>query len=175
MLRKAAIFGIKGVKLSIDEVNFLKRYKPWGIILFSRNIQDIYQLKTLIISIKKALKDENYPILIDQEGGKVSRLDKIIDLSLFSQDFFGKLYTKNKNDFKYLYELYVNKVCEILNFVGVNIITSPVLDVRRKKSHNIIGSRSFSENQNTVSKLGNICIKLFNENFNFCYRWYKGK
>jgi len=48
--------------------------------------------------------------------------------------------------------------------VGININTVPVLDVRRKKSHNIIGTRSFSENPKDVSILGNFCIDLFKKN-----------
>ena len=96
MKRKAIIFGIKGTKLTVEERFLIKTEKPWGIILFSRNIKDLFQLKYLVNDIKNSVKDKNYPILIDQEGGKVSRLNKIIDLSLFSQNFFGKLYKKNK-------------------------------------------------------------------------------
>ena len=90
MNRKALIVGIKGTKLSLKETLFLKQHKPWGVILFSRNIQNIIQLKKLVDDIKYILKDKKYPILIDQEGGRVSRLNKIIDLSLFSQVFFSK-------------------------------------------------------------------------------------
>ena len=99
MKKKAIIFGIKGTKLSSLEKEFLRLANPWGIILFSRNIKDLFQLKILINSIKNIFKDKNYPILIDQEGGTVSRLNKIIDLSIFSQDLFGKLYSKNKKLF----------------------------------------------------------------------------
>ena len=81
--RKAVIFGISSHKLKKSERNFLKKVKPWGIILFSRNIKNITQLKSLIDEIKKILHDKKYPILIDQEGGRVSRLNKIIDLSSF--------------------------------------------------------------------------------------------
>ena len=95
---------------------------------------------------KKILNDKNYPILIDQEGGKVSRLNKIVNLSFFSQDFFAKLYSKNVKLFYKVYKIYIDKVCDILKRVGININTVPVLDVRRKKSHSIIGRRSFSEN-----------------------------
>ena len=98
------------------------------------------------------------------EGGKVSRLNKIMDFSNFSQYYFGQLYNKNKKNFNNYYKIYVSTVSSILRRVGININTVPVLDIRRKKSHNIIGSRSFSENPLNVSKLGNICIKLFNEN-----------
>ena len=75
----------------------------------------------------------------------VSRLNKIIDLSFFSQDFFGKLYNRDKKLFYKLYKIYIDKVCNILKRVGININTVPVLDVRRKNSHNVIGSRSFSQ------------------------------
>ena len=97
MYRKAVIFGIRSTKLSVDEKSFLIKQKPWGIILFSRNIKNLKQLKFLINDIKKIFRDSNYPIIIDQEGGRVSRLNKIIDFSLFSQGYFEALYKDDKN------------------------------------------------------------------------------
>jgi len=164
MNKKAIIFGIKGYHLTKLEKKFFRSVKPWGIILFSRNIKDISQLKFLINQIKKIFSNKNYPILIDQEGGKVSRLDKIINLSFFSQDFFGRLYKKDKKLFYKVYNIYVDKVCEIFKKVGININTVPVLDVVRKKTHKIIGNRSFSKNPKNISKLGNICINLYEKN-----------
>jgi len=161
MNRKAVIFGIKGYKLSGKQKSFLKKTKPWGIILFSRNIRNISQLRFLINEIKKTFNDKNYPILIDQEGGTVSRLNKIIDLSIFSQYFFGRLYNKNKKEFFNQYDIYINTVTNILKFVGININTVPVLDVKRKNSHKMMSSRCFSKNPNIVSTLGDLCIKLF--------------
>ena len=71
--RRALIVGIRSLKLNSNERIFLKKYKPWGVILFSRNIKSIKQTKTLTDSIRKIFKDKNYPILIDQEGGRVNR------------------------------------------------------------------------------------------------------
>ena len=164
MNRKAVIFGIKGFQLTNKEKRFFKKVKPWGIILFSRNIKNITQLKALIDKIKKILHDKKYPILIDQEGGRVSRLNKIINLSFFSQDFFGKLYNKDKKLFYKVYKIYIDKVCEIFKKVGININTVPVLDVIRKNTHNVIGNRSFSQNTENVAKLGNVCINLYKKN-----------
>ena len=48
--------------------------------------------------------------------------------------------------------------------IGININTVPVLDVRRSFTHNIIADRSYSENINTVSKIGDICINKFHKN-----------
>ena len=62
--RRSFITGIKGIKLSKKEVFFLRKYKPWGIILFSRNIKTIYQTQKLTSHIKKLFKDKNYPIFI---------------------------------------------------------------------------------------------------------------
>ena len=90
--KSAIIYGVKGYYLSKSEKFFLKKNKPWGIILFSRNIKNIIQLKKLINDIKITLNESKYPILIDQEGGDVSRLNKIIDLSILSQDYFGRLF-----------------------------------------------------------------------------------
>ena len=41
MKRKALIFGISGLSLSKQESNLLENNKPWGIILFSRNIKNL--------------------------------------------------------------------------------------------------------------------------------------
>ena len=164
MKRKAIIVGIRGIKLSSEEVYLLKKEKPWGVILFSRNIKNLIQLKKLIIDIKNCIKDKNYPILIDQEGGRVSRLNKIIDLSIFSQGFFGNFYKNDRKTFYDYYKIYIDTVCEIIKKVGININTVPVLDVRRKNSHSIIGNRSFSSDASIVSKMGNLCINLYSKN-----------
>ena len=75
--KRSFISGLKSTNLSNKEILFLKKYKPWGIILFERNIRSLDQTKKLIQSIKKIFKDQNYPILIDEEGGRVNRLKKI--------------------------------------------------------------------------------------------------
>ena len=164
MHRKAIIFGIKGTELTVEERLILKIHKPWGIVLFSRNIKNFFQLRLLINDIKNSVKDINYPILIDQEGGRVSRFNKIVDLSFFSQNYFGKLYKRDKKNFIYYYEIYIDTICDILKKVGININISPVLDVLRKKGHKVIGDRSFSDDPVTVAKLGNLFVNLCKKN-----------
>jgi len=164
MNRKAIIFGIKGYKLTSKEKFLFRKIKPWGIILFSRNINNILQLKNLVKEIKKFFNDAKFPILIDEEGGSVSRLNKIIDLSFFSQYFFGKLYNQDKNLFYKVYKIYINQVSDILNKVGININTVPVLDVLNNNNNNFIRSRSYSKNAKVVTKLGAICINFYNIN-----------
>ena len=93
---RSFICGLKGTELNKKEIYFLKKYKPWGIILFSRNIKTIKQTQNLTSSIKKIFKNNNYPILIDEEGGRVSRLKKFIDSSIFTSSYFANLYKLNK-------------------------------------------------------------------------------
>jgi len=164
MNRRAIIFGIKGYRLTNKEKYLFKKKRPWGIILFSRNIKNISQLKNLTDDIKKIFNDKKYPIMIDQEGGKVSRLNKIIDLSIFSQNHFTLLYKKDKKSFYNRYKIFIDRVCDIFKTVGININITPVLDVRRKETHKIIGSRSFSENPEDVIRLGKLCINLYKKN-----------
>ena len=66
--------------------------------------------------------------------------------------------------FNIIYKLFVDKTSYLLKLLGANINTVPVLDLRVKGSSNIIGDRSFSKNKNIVSKMGDLCIKLFHEN-----------
>ena len=162
--RRSFITGIRGLKLSKREISFLKIYKPWGVILFSRNIKTISQTQKLTSHIKKIFKDKNYPILIDEEGGKVSRLSNFIDSSIFSSEFFGNLYKNNKKKFYIYFNVYIKQICYLLNILGININTVPVLDVKRNITNNVIGNRSFSKNPKIVSKLGNICINKFHKN-----------
>ncbi len=161
---RSFICGLKGSYLSTKEIKFLKKYKPWGIILFSRNIKNIKQTQNLTSSIKKIFKNNNFPILIDEEGGKVSRLKKIIDNSLFSAKYFGDLYKKNNSKFNLYYDVYIKQISYLLRLLGININTVPVLDIRRPISKIIIGDRSFSNDKNLVSKIGDICINKFHQN-----------
>ena len=162
--RRAFIVGIKSLQLSKNEIDFLKKYKPWGIILFLRNIKSIKQAKSLTDNIRKIFKDKNYPILIDQEGGRVNRLSNIISFDNLTSEYFGKLYEKDKMKLNIIYKLFIDNTSHLLKLIGANINTLPVLDLRVKGASNIIGDRSFSKNVSTVSKMGDLCIELFKEN-----------
>ena len=142
--RRAFVVGIKSFKLSLKEKKFLIRYKPWGVILFSRNIKNIKQTLNLTKSIRKIFNDNKYPILIDQEGGRVNRLKNIISFDNLTSDFFGKKFIKNFREFELYYKLFVDKTSYLLKSIGVNINTCPVLDLKIRGSSNIIGDRSFS-------------------------------
>ena len=158
MRSKALIISIKGVHLTKDEKILLKREKPWGIILFKRNIRSLAQIKKLTTNIKYYTKNNKFPILIDEEGQKVSRLNNIFNHNLTSS-FFGELYKKDKQICSKIFENYLDYLSKILKNIGVNINTIPVLDVLRNNTSDVIGNRSFSKNKKIVKELGSICVK----------------
>tara|TARA_B100001093_G_scaffold518934_1_gene605651 strand:+ start:9337 stop:10284 length:948 start_codon:yes stop_codon:yes gene_type:complete len=168
MKRKAIIISIAGKSLSNKEKKLISSNKPWGIILFKRNVQSFNQLKNLILSIKKTIKDNHYPILIDEEGGDVSRLSKFLSNKKFSQKFFGDLYDIDKKLSFSLYTNYINSLCNFLNKLGININTVPVLDISFQNTNKILKNRIYSCNKKIVNDLGVICLKTYKKNKIHC-------
>ena len=162
--RRSFIVGLKSTEISSQEQLFLRKYKPWGIILFTRNIKNLNQTKKLTSKIRNIFNDKKYPIMIDQEGGRVSRLENIISFKNLTSDFFGKKYVKNKKDFDIYFKIFIDKTSYLLKELGININSVPVLDLRISGFSKIIGDRSFSRDPNIVSKIGDICIKAYKEN-----------
>tara|TARA_B100001063_G_C16678314_1_gene510333 strand:+ start:198 stop:1142 length:945 start_codon:yes stop_codon:yes gene_type:complete len=157
MKKKAIIISIKGLKLTNKERLLISKEKPWGLILFKRNIKTIIQTQKLIKEIKKYSNDKKFPILVDEEGIKVSRFVNILNHNL-DANFFGKLYQKDKMVATSIYKTYLKSLCKKLKKIGVNINTIPVLDVLRKNTHSIIKGRSFSYKKEIVKQLGQITI-----------------
>ena len=160
MKTHAIIFGISGYKLNLQEINFFKKYKPWGIILFSRNIDNLEQVRNLTSSIRNIFKDNNFPILIDQEGGKVNRFRKIINLDRYSAKYFGDIYN-NKKIFYSKFNKFLKINSSILKHCGININTVPVLDLFNKNKKSVIGNRAFSQKYNVVIKLSKHLINFY--------------
>ena len=162
--KRSFIVGLKSTTLKFKEKQFLRKYNPWGVILFSRNIKSIAQTKKLTDDIRKIFNDKKYPILIDQEGGRVNRLNNLIYSSNFTGEFFGNLYKTNTKKFNVYYKIFINQTSHLLNKIGVNINTVPVLDIRHKSSNKIIGDRSFNTKPKIVSKIGDYFINQFHKN-----------
>ena len=162
--RRSFIIGLKSLKLSAKERIFLKEFKPWGVILFARNIINIKQASNLTSSIRKIFNDRKYPILIDQEGGRVNRLKNLISFDNLTSEFFGNKYINNLKEFKIYYKLFIDKTSYLLRSIGAIINTAPVLDLRIRGASNVIGDRSFSADPKIVSRIGDYCIKYYHEN-----------
>ena len=163
MKSKALIISLKGKKLSKKEEILLSKEKPWGVILFKRNLKSLKQIKDLTSKIKKLTKNKNFPIIIDEEGKTVSRLKELINHNI-SSGFFGSLFKKNKNFCLKLLRHYINSLSETLKILGININTIPVLDVLRDNTNRVIGIRSFSKDKKIVKQLGDFTIKYLHLN-----------
>ena len=163
MKRKAIIVSIKGTKLSRLEKILFTKEKPWGVILFKRNLKTTQQIKKLTSQIRNITKDKRFPVMIDEEGENVSRLSDIIQHN-FSANFFGNIMKIDRNLGSRFTKHYVNSLCKILKYLGININTIPVLDVLRTKTNKIIGNRSFSKDKKIVKRLGELTIKYLHSN-----------
>ena len=163
MKKKAIIISLKGYQLSNKEKILLANEKPWGLILFKRNIKSFVQTKKLIKNIRKITRDKKFPIMVDEEGGAVTRFNKIINHNISQRDF-GNFYKNNNKTGLIIYKNYINNLTIFLKKIGININTVPVLDVVRKNTNKIIGSRSFSRDPKIVRKLGQVCVKQYEFN-----------
>src|ERR1700742_4383974 len=74
MTARAFITGLSGPTLTADERAFLRTARPWGLILFKRNVQTTTQIAALIDEFKASVGRSDVPVLIDQEGGRVQRM-----------------------------------------------------------------------------------------------------
>ena len=163
MKRKAIIISLSTTYLTSYEKRIIKKEKPWGIILFKRNIISSEQIINLIKSIKMIANDKKFPILVDEEGGRVTRLTNLI-MNQFSQKYFGDLFDINKQIGLATYKSYIKSVCNVLKNLGININTIPVLDLKKKITHKIIGDRSYSNKISSIKALGTICNKIYKKN-----------
>ena len=74
MSSRAFITGVSGLELSVAEREFIRGERPWGFILFKRNIETPDQVSALVEELRGCLGEAEAPVLIDQEGGRVARL-----------------------------------------------------------------------------------------------------
>ncbi|OJW47774.1 MAG: hypothetical protein BGO67_09000 [Alphaproteobacteria bacterium 41-28] len=154
------IFGCSGHTLSSTERSFFEENQPLGFILFKRNIQDRLQLKALIADLKSTLQQDNPPILIDQEGGRVARLTSP---HWFHPPASAQLVTNNIIESKKrVYETYA-RIAEDLRDVGITVNCAPVLDLNVASADPIMGDRTFSANPEVVAELGSVAIKALEE------------
>ena len=90
-----AIFGLAGEFLTPMERDFFRESQPFGFILFGRNVVNRAQLRALTDELRSLVGRQNLPILIDQEGGRVARLQAPEWPSYPPAAVFGALYDRD--------------------------------------------------------------------------------
>ena len=120
-----------------------------GVILFSKNITTYEQTLNFINDIKSTAKIPMF-ISIDEEGGKVQRLTSLKDIELKSIPSMFSIGKKNDEELSYN----VGKLlAERLRVFGFNMDFAPVADVIDSEDNKIIGTRSFSTDENIVTNM----------------------
>jgi beta-N-acetylhexosaminidase len=148
----AAILGCAGTVLGADERAFFAEARPWGFILFRRNVESPEQVRRLTADLRDAV-GWDAPILVDQEGGRVQRLGP----PHWRKYPPGEAYLKATNDLttaRELARLSGRLMAYDLKAVGVNIDCAPVLDVPTPGAHDIIGDRAYAKDPSAVAQLG---------------------
>jgi beta-N-acetylhexosaminidase len=154
MQRSRVIFGCGGPTLSSDEQAFFRDCRPWGFILFARNIENPDQVKSLVRALRETIEDNSAPILIDQEGGRVARLKPPHWRERSPAARFGALHTVNPVSAHEAAYLNARLIAHELTELGINVDCLPVLDVPVEGAHDVIGDRAFGHDTTTVIDLG---------------------
>ena len=150
----AAILGCAGTTLTADEVAFFKDVKPWGFILFKRNIADPAQVRALTAALRDTVGRDDAPILIDQEGGRVARLQPPHWRIYPPGRAYGSLVANDPLTAREITRLGSRLIAHDLLSLGINVDCVPVLDVPDPKGHEIIGDRAYGDTPEQVATLG---------------------
>jgi beta-N-acetylhexosaminidase len=162
-MRKRVIFGCAGPKLTADERAFFSSVKPWGFILFARNIVDGSQVKALTAELRGAVGDDKAPILIDQEGGRVARLKPPNWKARPPAARFGDLFAVSQEIAREAAYLNARLIAHDLTELGINANCAPVLDVPVEGADAVIGDRAFGRDPAQIIELGRSVIEGFSE------------
>lgn len=153
-MRTRAIYGCAGTGLSAEERAFFRAAKPWGFIVFARNIADRTQLRALVESLRETVDDASAPVLIDQEGGRVARLRPPHWQERPPAARFGAIHATSSDAAREAVYLNARLIAHDLTEVGVNVDCLPLLDVPVEGADAIIGDRAFSRDPATIIDLG---------------------
>ena len=150
----ACILGCSGPVLTPEERDFFAEVRPWGFILFRRNVESPEQVRDLTAALREAVGRPDAPILIDQEGGRVQRLRPPHWPSYPS----GRAYLRAANgDLSRARELVrtgARLIAADLKRLGIDVDCVPVVDVPQPGAHEIIGDRAYGETVEAVASLG---------------------
>lgn len=150
----AAILGCAGTTLTAEEVAFFRSEKPWGFILFKRNIADPNQVRALTAALRETVGRPDAPILIDQEGGRVARLQPPHWKTYPPGRAYGALVANDPLVAREITRLGARLIAHDLLSLGINVDCVPVLDVPDPQGHEIIGDRAYGDTPEQVATLG---------------------
>lgn len=159
-MRTRVIFGCSGRKLTAAEQDFFRDVRPWGFILFARNIENRAQVRALVDEMRACVEDPQAPVFIDQEGGRVARLTPPEwHARPRAQAFAALMAEKGGEMAREAAYLSARLIAYDLAEIGINCDCMPVLDVRIPGAHDVIGDRAYGFEPGPVVHLGRAVIE----------------
>jgi len=159
----ALFVGMPGHELSADEIAFFREANPFGLFLFKRNLDNPGQIRRLCAQFREAVGRADAPVYIDQEGGRVQRLDNGNWPLFRSLGSFGALARKDLDLARHALRLSSLAMGTMMAELGIGSGTTPVVDLARKGTHDVIGQRSFGDDPELVTALGRVVIEAMLE------------
>jgi beta-N-acetylhexosaminidase len=151
---RAVILGCAGKSLSEDEIAFYRGERPWGFILFARNIGEPAEIADLVAGLRDSVGRPDAPVFIDQEGGRVQRLRPPVAPNYPASSALGALYRSDKQaGLRAAWLMARLHAFDLLRF-GINADCLPVLDVPIEGASDVIGTRAYGKDPETVAALG---------------------
>lgn len=150
--RRAFITGLAGTKLLDEERAFLRDAKPFGLILFKRNIQDKVQVTELVGEALHELAPDA-PVLVDQEGGRVQRFSPPHWPAYPPGATFGRLYDRDRKLGLAAAKLGARLIAADLLPLGINTDCVPLADVPVSGADKVIGDRAYGETPEKVAAI----------------------
>lgn len=151
---RACIFGCAGLELTREEAAFFADVKPWGFILFKRNVESPDQVRRLVDALRATVGRDDAPVLIDQEGGRVQRLGPPHWPVYPPGRAYGQLPGNDPLLRREITRLGARVMAHDLAELGINADCVPVLDVPQAGAHDVIGDRAYGDTVEEVALLG---------------------
>src|SRR3954451_11943229 len=152
MAPRAFITGLSGLTLTAEERAFLREARPWGLILFKRNIQDKNQVIDLVREAIGELSGDA-PVLIDQEGGRVQRLGPPHWPAYPAGAAYGRIYDDDAHAGLVAARLGARLIAADLVELGINVDCLPLADVPVGGADQVIGDRAYGETPGKVAAI----------------------
>jgi beta-N-acetylhexosaminidase len=160
---KPVIFGLAGETLSADERTFFAEAEPAGYILFKRNIVDRAQLRALTDDLRAIHGRDDLLIMIDQEGGRVTRMQSPVWPSFPPGAVFDRLYDVAPSSAIAAARANARAIALTLAEVGITVDALPLLDVRQDGASDIMGDRTLGADPMRVAALGRAVLEGLGE------------
>jgi beta-N-acetylhexosaminidase len=152
------IVGLAGTALSKGERSLFRSADPAGYILFTHNIVDVAQLRALTDDLRSLSGRDDLPVLIDQEGGRVARMQPPIWPEFPAAARFDALYSVAPMTAIEALRCNMAAVALTLAEVGITVNCLPLLDIRYPETHEAIGDRAFGRDPMRVASLGRAAL-----------------